>query len=159
VRHGVAALLTMALLLALVCLCSSLVLEYKSLVYHGLEIFKVTRFQSIGKSIIQAVEKILLLLLISIHIIESGAGKLCETSNILAHCHRSLLQIMELLLLELDNTLRYMMRSKGHLEHIPVDDVRFFISFYICILPISCGAHKLNLLLYCLELVIGFHGV
>jgi hypothetical protein len=42
-----------------------------------------------------------------------------------------LLQILELLLLELDNTLRYVMRSESHLELIPVDGVRFFLSFYI----------------------------
>jgi hypothetical protein len=42
-----------------------------------------------------------------------------------------LLQILELLLLELDNTLRYVMRSESHLELIPVDGVSFFMSFYI----------------------------
>jgi hypothetical protein len=54
----------------------------------------------------------------------------------------SLLQILELLL-ELDNTLRYIMRAKSHLELIPVDGVRFFMSFYICIPSISCRAYKL----------------
>jgi hypothetical protein len=47
-----------------------------------------------------------------------------------------LLQILELLL-ELDNTLRYVMRSESHLELIPVDGVRFLMSIYICIPPIS----------------------
>jgi hypothetical protein len=55
----------------------------------------------------------------------------------------SLLQILELLFLELDNTLRYIMRAKSHLELIPVDGVRFFMSFYICIPSISCRAYKL----------------
>jgi hypothetical protein len=54
----------------------------------------------------------------------------------------SLLQILELLL-ELDNTLRYIMRAKSHLELILVDGVRFFMSFYICIPSISCRAYKL----------------
>jgi hypothetical protein len=84
-----------------------------------------------------------LLLLVGAHVIGSVAGKLRETSHILAHHHGSLLQILELLLFELDNTLKYMMRSKIHLELILVDGVRFFMSFYICIPPISCGAYKL----------------
>jgi hypothetical protein len=83
------------------------------------------------------------LLLISVHIIESVARKLHETSDILAHHHGSLLQILEFLLLEPDNTLRYMMRVESHLEHILVDGVGFFMSFYICIPPISYRAYKL----------------
>jgi hypothetical protein len=59
-----------------------------------------------------------------------------EMSDILAHCYESLLQILELLL-ELDNTLRYMMRVESHPELIPIDGVGFFMSFYICIPPIS----------------------
>jgi hypothetical protein len=84
-----------------------------------------------------------LLLLIGIHIIGSVAGKLRETSDILAHHYGYLLQILKLLLLELDNTLRYMMRAEIHLELIPVDGVGFFMSLYICIPPISCRAYKL----------------
>jgi hypothetical protein len=84
-----------------------------------------------------------LLLLISIHIIESVAGKLRETSDILAHRQGFLLQILELLLLELDNTFRYVMRAESHLELIPVDGVRFFMSFYICIPPISRRSRQL----------------
>jgi hypothetical protein len=72
-----------------------------------------------------------LLLLVDIHIIGSVAGKLPEMSDMLTHRHGSLLQILELLLLELDNTLRYVMRVESHLELIPVDSVRFFMSFYI----------------------------
>jgi hypothetical protein len=107
-----------------------------------LEILKVSGFQSIGKSIIQSVEETLLLLLIGVHIIGSIAGKLCEMSDILAHCHGSFLQILELLL-ELDNALRYVMRAESHPELIPVDGVRFFMSFNICISPISCRSYQL----------------
>jgi hypothetical protein len=39
--------------------------------------------------------------------------------------------------------LRYVMRSESHLELIPVDGVRFFMSFYICIPPISCRSCQL----------------
>jgi hypothetical protein len=69
--------------------------------------------------------------------------KLEKRGDILTHCHGSLLQILELLLLELDNTLRYMMRAESHLELIPVDGVGFFMSFYICIPPISWRSYKL----------------
>jgi hypothetical protein len=84
-----------------------------------------------------------LLLLVGIHIIGSVAVKLHETSDILAHYHGSLLQILELLLLELDNDLRYVMRAESHLELIPVDGVRFFMSFYICIPPINWRSYQL----------------
>jgi hypothetical protein len=133
----VVALLTLAFLLALAGQYSSLVLKHKSLVYHGLKILKVTCFQSTGKSIIQSIEETLLLLLVGIHIIRSVMRKLHQMSGILTHYHGSLLQIMELLLLELDNTLRHVMRAESHLELIPVDGVEFFMSFYICILPIN----------------------
>jgi hypothetical protein len=92
--------------------------------------------QSVSKSIMQSVEEALLLLLIGIDIIGSIAGKLREMSDILAHHHGFLPQILELLL-ELYNTLMYIMRAESHLELIPVDDVEFFMSFYIHILLIS----------------------
>jgi hypothetical protein len=108
-----------------------------------LKILEVSGFQSISKSIIQSVVETLLLLLVGIHTIGSIARKLCEMGDVLTHRHGSLLQILELLLLELDNTLRYMMRSESHLELIPVDGVMFFMSFYICIPPISCRSCQL----------------
>jgi hypothetical protein len=83
-----------------------------------------------------------MLLLVGIHVVGSVVGELRETSDVLAQCHGSLLQILELLL-ELDYTLRYVMRSESHLELILVDGVRFFMSFDICIPPIRCGAYQL----------------
>jgi hypothetical protein len=139
---GVGALLGLTLLLVLAWQYSSPVLKHKSLVYHDLEILKVLGFQSIAKSIIRSIEETLLLFLIGIHVIWTVAGKLHEMSDILTHRHGSLLQILELLL-ELDNSMRYMMRAEGHLELIPVDGVMFFMSFYICIPPISYRAYKL----------------
>jgi hypothetical protein len=115
----------------------------KSLVYHGLKILEVSGFKCIGKSILQSIEETLLLLLIGVHIIWSVARKLREMSDILTHRHGSLLQILELFLLDLDNTLRYVMGSESHLELIPVDSVRFFMSFHICIPPISCRSYQL----------------
>jgi hypothetical protein len=105
------------------------------------KVLKVTCFQSIGKSIVQSIKETLLFLLVSIHIIGNVAGMLHETSDILAYCHGSLLQILELLLLEHDNALRYMIRAESHLELILIDGVRFFMSFYICIPPISCRSY------------------
>jgi hypothetical protein len=140
---GVGSMLGLTLLPMLVWQYSSPILEQKSLFYHGMKVLKVMCFQSIGKSIVQSIKETLLLLLISIHIIESIVWKLQEMSNILAHHHGSLLQILELLLLELDNALRYMIRAKSHFELILVDGVEFFRSFYICIPPISYRAYKL----------------
>jgi hypothetical protein len=114
-----------------------------------------------------------LLLLVGVHVIWSVARKLCEMSDILAHRHRSFLQILKFLLLKLDNTLGYMMRAESDLELIPIEGVRFFISFYICILPISYKSYQLvrswctlsivaldqlKFLLYRIEPVIGIRG-
>jgi hypothetical protein len=46
---------------------TSVVLQHKSLVHHPLEVLKIQGLQSIGQSVIQAISKIVLLLLISIH--------------------------------------------------------------------------------------------
>jgi hypothetical protein len=48
-------------------------------------------------------------------------GKLCEMSDILAHYHGFLLQILELLL-ELDNTLRNMVGMESSLEFLPANN-------------------------------------
>jgi hypothetical protein len=103
-RPRVAALLTLAFLLALACQYFSPILEHKGLIYHSLENLKVMCFESIGKSIIQTIEETLLLLLIGIHIVWIISGKMREMSDIITHYHGSLLQILKLLILELDNT-------------------------------------------------------
>jgi hypothetical protein len=113
---GVGALLTLALLLAVAWQYSPPILKHKSLVYHGLKILKVSGFQSISMSIVQSVEETLLLLLIGVHITWSLAGKLFETSDTLTRHHGSLLQILELLFIERDNALRYVMRAESHLR-------------------------------------------
>jgi hypothetical protein len=48
---------------------TSAVLQHKSLVHHPLEVLKILSLQSIGQSIIQAIQKIVLLLLINVHFI------------------------------------------------------------------------------------------
>jgi hypothetical protein len=66
-----------------------------------------------------------------------------------------------------------MMRAKGNIKLIPVDTVRFFMSFHVCIPPVSYGTyelargqrdllpvvalHNLKFLLYDLEPVIDIH--
>jgi hypothetical protein len=80
--------------------------------------------------------------------------------------------------LSLITHIEVVMRSKSHLELIPIDAFGFYMSFNIRIPPISYGAyklvrsqqdllpvvalHNLKLLLYSLEPIIsihGFHGV
>jgi hypothetical protein len=47
----------------------TLVLHHKSPVHHPMKVLKISGLQSIGMSIIQAIQKIVLLLLISVHFI------------------------------------------------------------------------------------------
>jgi hypothetical protein len=65
------------------------------------------------------------------------------------------------------------MRSKNHLELIPIDTIRFFMGFYVCIPPIGCktfeplcgqqdlllvvALHMLKFLLHYLEPLIDVH--
>jgi hypothetical protein len=62
-------MLTHQLMLALHHTC--VVLQRKCLVYHSLGVLKILGLQSIGQSIIQAIQETLLLLLISIHFMRS----------------------------------------------------------------------------------------
>jgi hypothetical protein len=87
----IVALLVLALLFALAFYHFFVVFQDKSLVYHSLKISKVTSFQGISKSIIQTIEKTILLLFIGVHVVRSVAGELCEASDVLTHIHRSLL--------------------------------------------------------------------
>jgi hypothetical protein len=88
---------------------TSTVLHHQSLVHHPLEVLKISGFQNIGYSIIQAVQKIVLLLLINIHFTWSIARQLSELGDILVHSHGPLFQILELIFRQLDNPLGNMM--------------------------------------------------
>jgi hypothetical protein len=66
---------------------TSAVLQHKGLVHHPLQVHKIPSLQSIGQSIIQAIQKIVLLLLISVHFIWSIARQLSELGDILVHNH------------------------------------------------------------------------
>jgi hypothetical protein len=79
-----------------------MVLQHKNFVHHPLEVLNIPALQSIGQSLIQAVQKTILLLLINIHFTRSIARQLSEIGDILIHSHGPLFQTLELLL-ELDN--------------------------------------------------------
>jgi hypothetical protein len=64
---------------------TSVVLQHKSLVHHPLEVLKVSGHQSVGQSIIQTIQEIFLLLLISVYLIGSITRQLGNTSDVLVH--------------------------------------------------------------------------
>jgi hypothetical protein len=78
---------------------TSAVLQHKSLVHHPLEVLKVSSLQSIGQSIILAIQETFLLLLISVDLLQGIAGQLSELSDVLTHRHGPLFQILKLFLL------------------------------------------------------------
>jgi hypothetical protein len=86
--------------------------QHKSLVHLPLEILKVLGLQSIGQSIIQSIQKAIMLLLISVNFIGSIVRQLCELGNVLVHRHGPLFQILELLL-KLDHSLGNMVCTKS----------------------------------------------
>jgi hypothetical protein len=65
----------------------SVVLRYKSLVRHPLEVLKVSSLQSIGQSIIQTIQETFLLLLIGVDLMRGIAGQLSKLSDALVHIH------------------------------------------------------------------------
>jgi hypothetical protein len=79
-----------------------------------------------------------MLLHISVYLIGSIARQLGEASNVLIHRHGSLLQIMELLLLELHHTFRNMVSAKSCSKLRPVDALRFLMCFYIGFPSVGC---------------------
>jgi hypothetical protein len=54
---------------------SSAILQHESLIYHPLEVLEVSSLQSIGESIIQAIQETFLLLLISVDLMRGIAGQ------------------------------------------------------------------------------------
>jgi hypothetical protein len=66
---------------------TSAILQHKSLVYHFLEVLKVSNLQSIGQPIIQAIQETFLLLRISVDLMWGIARQLSELSDVLIHKH------------------------------------------------------------------------
>jgi hypothetical protein len=62
---------------------TSAILQHKSLVYHPLEVLKVSSLQSIGQPIIQAIQETFLLLLISVDLMRGIARQLSELGDVL----------------------------------------------------------------------------
>jgi hypothetical protein len=114
------------------------VLQYKSLVHHPLEVLRISGPQSIAQPIIQAVQKTVLLLLISIHFIGSMVRHLSELGNILVRGHGPMFQILEVPLLHLDNPLGNMMCTKSNSKLWPVDAIGFLMGFHVSIPPVGC---------------------
>jgi hypothetical protein len=75
------------------------ILQHNSLVHHPLEVLKVSSIQSIGQSIVQAIQETLMFLLISVNFMRGVARQLSELGDVLIHRHGPLFQILKLLLL------------------------------------------------------------
>jgi hypothetical protein len=78
---------------------SSVIFQHKCLVHHLLEVLKVSSLQSIGQSIIQAIQETLLFLLISVNFMRGVVRQLSELGDVLIHRHGPMFQILKLLLL------------------------------------------------------------
>jgi hypothetical protein len=105
-----------------------MILQHKRLVHHPLGVLKVSGLQSIGQLIIQAIQEAFLLVLISVDFMQGVARQLSELGDVLIHRHGPLLQILELFLLQLDNSLGNMMCTKSSTELRPVDALGFLMA-------------------------------
>jgi hypothetical protein len=153
---------------------ASTVLQHKSLVHHPLEVLKVSSLQSIGQSIIQAIQEIFLLLFISVNLMQGIVGQLSELSDVLIHGHGPLFQILKPFLLQLDHSLGNMRCTESHSKFWPVDAFELLMGIHvISILPVDCrtrelvrgqphlvtvvALHHLQLLLNELEPIVSIH--
>jgi hypothetical protein len=122
---------------------TSVILQHKSLVYHPLEVFKVSSLRSIDQSIIQAIQETFLLLLICVNLMRGIARQLSELSDVLIHRHRPLFQILKLFLLQLYHSLGNMMCTESSSEFRPVDALGFLTGFHISIPSVGCKTREL----------------
>jgi hypothetical protein len=119
------------------------VLQHKCLIHHSLEVLKVMGLQSIGQSIIQTIQKAILLLLIGVHFIGSIARQLSELDDTLILRHGLLFQILNRLLLQLHHSLGYMVCTERSSKLWLVDALRFLMGIHVCIPPVGCRTRKL----------------
>jgi hypothetical protein len=100
---------------------------------------------------------------------------LSESSHILAHSHCALLKIFKFLLLEFHHSQWHVMSSEAVLEFLPIDSFWLLMGFNICIPPVYSRSdqlmcckqnllsvvalNNLQLLFYCLQPIIGIHGL
>jgi hypothetical protein len=122
---------------------TSMVFWNKSLVHHPLEVLKVSSLQSIGQSIIHAIQETFLLVLISVDLMQGIAGQLSELSDVLVHRHGPLFQILKLFLLQLDHSWGNMMCTESISEFWPVGALEFLMGFQICIPSVGCRTREL----------------
>jgi hypothetical protein len=108
-----------------------------------MEVLKVSSLQSIGQSIIQAIQETFLLLLISVDLMRGIVGQLSELSGVLVRRHGPLFQILKLFLLQLDHSLGNMMCTESRSEFRLVDALGFLMGFHISIPPVSCRIREL----------------
>jgi hypothetical protein len=120
-----------------------MVLQHKSLVQHLLEVLKVPILQSIGYSVIQAIQEAFLLLLIGVDLMRGIAGQLSELCDVLIHRHGPLFQILKLFLLQLDHSLGNMMCMENSPKFQPVDALRLLMGFHISILLVGYRTREL----------------
>jgi hypothetical protein len=115
---------------------TSTVLQHKSLVHHPVEVLKGPGLQSIGQSIIQAIEETFLLLFINVDFMRRIARQLSELVDVLVH-------ILKLLLLKHDNSLVNMMCTESSSEFWLADALEFLVGFHVSIPPVGCRTRKL----------------
>jgi hypothetical protein len=84
-----------------------------------------------------------LVFFICIHVTRGVMGQLSETSNVLTHRHRPLLQVLKFFLLHLDNALGYVMQTECSPEFLPIYAVRLLMCINICIPPVGCKSLEL----------------
>jgi hypothetical protein len=121
---------------------TSVILQHKSLVHHPFDVLKIPGLQSIGQTIIQAIQGKVLLLLISVNFMRSIARQMSELGDILIHRHGPLFQIMKLLL-QLDNSFGNIMCMERSSEFWPDDALGFLMSFHVSIPLVGCKTRKL----------------
>jgi hypothetical protein len=117
-----------------------LVLDNDSLVDHPLEIFIVGVEKLELNLIIESIQECILFLLISVDIIWRIPWQLSKLFEILIHCHSALLQFRELLLFELEHTMRYIVSSKTGFEVIAGDSTNIQMRVVVYFPPISNGS-------------------
>jgi hypothetical protein len=74
----------------------------------------------------------------------SKAGQFSELSDVLVHRHGSLIQILELFLLQLDHSLGNMMCTESSSEFQPVDTLGFLMDYYVSIPLVGCRTRNLE---------------
>jgi hypothetical protein len=122
---------------------TAMVLQHKSLVHHALEVLKLPSLQSIGQPIIQAIHETLLLLFICVDFMRGVMRQLSELGDILVYKHGPLFQMLELLLLQLHDSLGNTMCTESSPKFWPVDALGFLMGFHVSIPSVNYRSRKL----------------